>query len=105
MFNPALKASDVPQKQKRALPVGEDKEDSCFKLFEQAEKEAPPEKGWDKQDGVQRQHTGFLLMSALIVRTKYLHMWGCGAPVTLFYVVAKSTVATTDALFRATALF
>lgn len=45
VFNPAIKVSDVPQKQKKALPVGEDKEDSCFKLFEQAEKEAPPEKG------------------------------------------------------------
>lgn len=105
MFNPAIKVSDVPQKQKKALPVGEDKEDSCFKLFEQAEKEAPPEKGWDKQNRVKRQHTCFLLMSVLIVRTKYLHMWGFGDPVTLFYVVAKSTVPTTNALFRATALF
>lgn len=55
MFNPAIKVSDVPQKQKKVLPVSEDKEDLSFKLFEQAEKEAPPEKGWNKQDSEIRQ--------------------------------------------------
>lgn len=50
MFNPAIKVSDVPQKEKKVLPVSEDKEDLSFKLFEQAEKEAPSEKGWNKQD-------------------------------------------------------
>lgn len=50
VFNPAIKVSDVPQKEKKVLPVSEDKEDLSFKLFEQAEKEAPPEKGWNEQD-------------------------------------------------------
>lgn len=50
MFNPAIKVSDIPQKEKKVLPVSEDKEDLSFKLFEQAEKETPAEKGWDKQD-------------------------------------------------------
>lgn len=47
MFNPAIKVSDIPQKEKKLLPVSEDKEDLSFKLFEQAEKETPAEKGWD----------------------------------------------------------
>lgn len=50
MFNPAIKVSDIPQKEKKVLPVSEDKEDLSFKLFEQAEKETPAEKGWAKQD-------------------------------------------------------
>lgn len=49
MFNPAIKVSDIPQKDKKVLPVSEDKEDLSFKLFEQAEKETPAEKGWNKQ--------------------------------------------------------
>lgn len=104
VFNPAIKASDAPQKPKKALPVGEDKEDGGFKLFEQAAKEAPREKGGDKGDGVRRQHTCFLL-SGPTVRAKCLHVWAFGDPVALFYVVAMSTVPTTSALFRATALF
>lgn len=44
MFNPSLKVVDVPQKEKKVLPVSEDKEDLSFKLFEQAEKPAA-EKG------------------------------------------------------------
>lgn len=45
MFNPSIKVADVPQKEKKTLPVPEDKEDLSFKLFEQAEKEPPAEKG------------------------------------------------------------
>lgn len=45
MFNPAIKVVDVPQKEKKILPVREDKEDITFSLFEQAEKEPPAEKG------------------------------------------------------------
>lgn len=45
MFNPALKVVDVPQKEKKAVPVSEDKEDLGFKLFDQAEKAPPAEKG------------------------------------------------------------
>ncbi|XP_054469162.1 ATP-dependent RNA helicase DHX29 [Anoplopoma fimbria] len=41
VFNPALKVVDVPQKEKKILPVSDDKEDLSFKLFEQTEK-APP---------------------------------------------------------------
>lgn len=44
MFNPALKVVDLPQKEKKT-PVSEDKEDLGFKLFEQAEKAPPEEKG------------------------------------------------------------
>nr|XP_046231230.1 ATP-dependent RNA helicase DHX29 [Scatophagus argus] len=44
MFNPAIKVVDVPQKEKKVLPVSEDKEDLSFKLFEQAEKDPPAEK-------------------------------------------------------------
>ncbi|KAG8010799.1 ATP-dependent RNA helicase dhx29, partial [Nibea albiflora] len=40
MFSPSLKVVDIPQKEKKALPVSEDKEDLDFKLFEQAEKPA-----------------------------------------------------------------
>uniref|UniRef100_A0A3B4WSE9 RNA helicase n=1 Tax=Seriola lalandi dorsalis TaxID=1841481 RepID=A0A3B4WSE9_SERLL len=43
MFNPALKVVDVPQKEKKVVPVSEDKEDITFSLFEQAEKEPPNE--------------------------------------------------------------
>lgn len=48
LFNPALKVSDAPQKEKKTPPVKEDKEDLGFKLFEQAEKDPPPEKGSSK---------------------------------------------------------
>ena len=44
VFNPAIKVSDVPQKEKKVLPVSEGKEDLGFHLFEQAGKEAPAEK-------------------------------------------------------------
>uniref|UniRef100_A0A7N5ZW26 ATP-dependent RNA helicase DHX29 n=1 Tax=Anabas testudineus TaxID=64144 RepID=A0A7N5ZW26_ANATE len=44
MFNPAIKVVDVPQKEKKTLPVNEDKEDIAFNLFEQAEKDPPAEK-------------------------------------------------------------
>uniref|UniRef100_A0A4W6DT92 ATP-dependent RNA helicase DHX29 n=1 Tax=Lates calcarifer TaxID=8187 RepID=A0A4W6DT92_LATCA len=44
MFNPAIKVVDVPQKEKKTLPVSDDKEDITFNLFEQAEKEPPAEK-------------------------------------------------------------
>lgn len=50
IFNPAIKVSDVPQKEKKVLPVSEEKEDLGFHLFEQAEKEAPAEKGSVKQN-------------------------------------------------------
>uniref|UniRef100_A0A4W6DUW0 ATP-dependent RNA helicase DHX29 n=1 Tax=Lates calcarifer TaxID=8187 RepID=A0A4W6DUW0_LATCA len=43
MFNPAIKVVDVPQKEKKTLPVSDDKEDITFNLFEQAEKEPPNE--------------------------------------------------------------
>ncbi|KAM9338234.1 ATP-dependent RNA helicase DHX29 [Symphorus nematophorus] len=42
MFNPAIKVVDAPQKEKKVIPVSDDKEDLGFKLFEQAEKEPPP---------------------------------------------------------------
>lgn len=45
MFNPAIKVADVPQKEKKILPINEDKEGLGFNLFEQAEKEPPVEKG------------------------------------------------------------
>lgn len=45
MFNPAIKVTDVPQKEKKVLPVSNDKEDLSLKLFEQAEKDPPAEKG------------------------------------------------------------
>uniref|UniRef100_A0A7N8XEV9 ATP-dependent RNA helicase DHX29 n=1 Tax=Mastacembelus armatus TaxID=205130 RepID=A0A7N8XEV9_9TELE len=44
MFNSALKVVNVPEKEKKILPVNEDKEDLGFTLFEQAEKEPPAEK-------------------------------------------------------------
>uniref|UniRef100_A0A3B5K9A1 RNA helicase n=1 Tax=Takifugu rubripes TaxID=31033 RepID=A0A3B5K9A1_TAKRU len=50
MFNPAMKVSDIPQKEKKVLPVSEDKEDLSFKLFEQAEKETPAEKAVKKHE-------------------------------------------------------
>lgn len=50
MFNPAIKVSDAPQKEKKGPPDREDKEDISFSLFEQAEKKAPPEKGWNRHD-------------------------------------------------------
>lgn len=49
MFNPAIKVVDAPQKEKKTLPVSDDKEDLSFNLFEQAEKEAPAEKGTQKK--------------------------------------------------------
>ena len=45
VFNPALKVVDTPQKEKKVLPVKDDKEEFSFKLFEQAEKQPPAEKG------------------------------------------------------------
>lgn len=48
VFNPAIKVSDAPQKEKKTPPAKEDKEDLGFKLFEQAEKDPPPEKGSSK---------------------------------------------------------
>lgn len=45
VFNPALKVVDMPQKEKKVLPVKDDKEEFSFKLFEQAEKQPPAEKG------------------------------------------------------------
>lgn len=48
VFNPAIKVSDAPQKEKKAAPVKEDKEDLSFKLFEQAEKDPPAPKGSNK---------------------------------------------------------
>lgn len=50
MFNPAIKVSDVPQKEKKVLPVSNDKEDLGFSLFEQAEKDTAAEKGSNKPD-------------------------------------------------------
>ncbi|XP_067430535.1 ATP-dependent RNA helicase DHX29 [Thunnus thynnus] len=44
MFNPAIKVVDAPQKEKKILPVTEDKEDLSFNLFEQAEKDPPAQK-------------------------------------------------------------
>ncbi|KAM4720248.1 ATP-dependent RNA helicase dhx29 [Anableps anableps] len=44
MFNPAIKVVDVPQKEKKTLPVVDDKDDLSFNLFEQAEKDPPAEK-------------------------------------------------------------
>ncbi|XP_013861951.1 ATP-dependent RNA helicase Dhx29 isoform X2 [Austrofundulus limnaeus] len=44
IFNAAIKVVDAPQKEKKALPVTEDKEDLSFNLFERAEKEPPAEK-------------------------------------------------------------
>ncbi|KAF7666472.1 hypothetical protein LDENG_00106690 [Lucifuga dentata] len=44
MFNPAIKVGDVPQKEKKVLPVSDGKEELSFSLFEQAEKTPPSEK-------------------------------------------------------------
>uniref|UniRef100_A0A3P8TS41 RNA helicase n=1 Tax=Amphiprion percula TaxID=161767 RepID=A0A3P8TS41_AMPPE len=44
MFNPAIKVVDAPQKEKKTLPVSEEKEVLGFSLFEQAEKVPPKEK-------------------------------------------------------------
>ncbi|XP_072310828.1 ATP-dependent RNA helicase DHX29 [Eucyclogobius newberryi] len=44
IFNPAIKVRDVPQKESKAPPSSEDKEDLGFKLFEKAEPEPPKEK-------------------------------------------------------------
>ncbi|KAG7237014.1 hypothetical protein INR49_032899 [Caranx melampygus] len=44
MFSPALKVVDEPKKEKKVVPVSEDKESITFNLFEQAEKEPPAEK-------------------------------------------------------------
>lgn len=53
VFNSAIKVSDAPQKEKKMPPVKEDKEDLGFKLFEQAEKDPPPEKGSNKHCQIQ----------------------------------------------------
>nr|XP_020476761.1 ATP-dependent RNA helicase DHX29 isoform X1 [Monopterus albus] len=44
MFNPAIKVSDVPQKEKKTVPFNEDKEELGFSLFDQAEKDPPADK-------------------------------------------------------------
>lgn len=44
VFNPAIKVKDAPQKERKALPSSEIREDLGFKLFEKAEKEPPTEK-------------------------------------------------------------
>ncbi|XP_069026019.1 ATP-dependent RNA helicase DHX29 [Embiotoca jacksoni] len=44
VFNPALKVVDVPQIEKKVVPVSEDKEVLSFSLFEQTEKKPPAEK-------------------------------------------------------------
>uniref|UniRef100_A0A8C3GC38 RNA helicase n=1 Tax=Cyclopterus lumpus TaxID=8103 RepID=A0A8C3GC38_CYCLU len=41
VFNPALKVVDVPQKDKKILPVAEEKADASLNLFEQTEKNEP----------------------------------------------------------------
>lgn len=45
VFNPAIKVSDAPQKEKKVPAAKADKEDLGFKLFEQAEKDPPAQKG------------------------------------------------------------
>lgn len=45
VFNPDIKVADVPHKEKKIVPINEDKEDLSFKLFERAEKDPPAEKG------------------------------------------------------------
>lgn len=45
MFNPAIKVVDEPKKEKKVVPVSEDKESITFNLFEQPDKEPPAEKG------------------------------------------------------------
>lgn len=45
VFNPAIKVVDVPQKEKKTLPVSENKGDANFNLFEQTEKPPPAAKG------------------------------------------------------------
>ncbi|KAM4634341.1 ATP-dependent RNA helicase DHX29 isoform 1-T1 [Polymixia lowei] len=42
MFNPAIKVVDAPPKEKKPLPVTEEKGDLNFNLFEQVEKPPPP---------------------------------------------------------------
>uniref|UniRef100_A0A8D3A4X8 RNA helicase n=1 Tax=Scophthalmus maximus TaxID=52904 RepID=A0A8D3A4X8_SCOMX len=44
VFNPAIKVVDTPQREKKILPVSEDKADITFSLFEQAGKDPPAEK-------------------------------------------------------------
>nr|XP_040053924.1 ATP-dependent RNA helicase DHX29 isoform X1 [Gasterosteus aculeatus aculeatus] len=44
VFNPAIKVVDVPQKEKKTLPVSENKGDANFNLFEQTEKPPPAAK-------------------------------------------------------------
>uniref|UniRef100_A0A1A8ENG2 ATP-dependent RNA helicase DHX29 n=2 Tax=Nothobranchius korthausae TaxID=1143690 RepID=A0A1A8ENG2_9TELE len=44
VFNPAIKVVDVPHKDKKTLPVTEDKDGLSFSLFEQAETNPPTEK-------------------------------------------------------------
>lgn len=68
LFNPAIKVSDAPQKEKKTPPAKEDKEDLGFKLFEQAEKDPPPEKGSSKH----HQSQSFIELSNRII---YHHNW------------------------------
>uniref|UniRef100_A0A3P8WRP0 ATP-dependent RNA helicase DHX29 n=1 Tax=Cynoglossus semilaevis TaxID=244447 RepID=A0A3P8WRP0_CYNSE len=44
VFNPSIKVVDAPHKEKKKVPVSEDKAEVGFSLFEQAAKEAPAEK-------------------------------------------------------------
>ncbi|XP_068190674.1 ATP-dependent RNA helicase DHX29 [Antennarius striatus] len=44
VFNPAIKVVDAPQREKKAVPNSDDKEDLGFKLFERAERDPPVEK-------------------------------------------------------------
>ncbi|XP_061887217.1 ATP-dependent RNA helicase DHX29 [Entelurus aequoreus] len=44
VFNPAIKAVDSPQKEKKTIAVNTDKEELGFSLFEKPEKEPPTEK-------------------------------------------------------------
>lgn len=45
VFNPSIKVVDAPHKEKKKVPVSEDKAEVGFSLFEQAAKDAPAEKG------------------------------------------------------------
>lgn len=78
LFNPAIKVSDAPQKEKKTPPVKEDKEDLGFKLFEQAEKDPPPEKGSRKPNQSQVlpiYQVDLCFLVELSNRIVYRHNW------------------------------
>ncbi|XP_058473418.1 ATP-dependent RNA helicase DHX29 [Solea solea] len=50
VFNPTIKVVDIPQREKKTVPVSEGKEDVPFNLFERAEKEPPAEKAVKKNE-------------------------------------------------------